>query len=74
MQVNANIAAFLAEVARKAAASAEASEEGTLSDMKAAISSIDKFGAEGSQSVAADEVSQGSCKGARDCLLPAHVA
>ena len=56
MQVKVNFAGVLAHIAGKAAASGEASAESSLTDLKAAISSIDTFGAEGSQVVAAEEV------------------
>ena len=56
MQVKVNFAGVLAHIAGKAAASGEASAESSLTDLKAAISSIDTFGAEGSRVVSAEEV------------------
>ena len=56
MQVKVNFAGVLAHIARKAGASGDASAESSLTDLKAAISSIDTFGAEGSHAVSAEEV------------------
>ena len=58
VQVKANFTGVLAEIARKAgaASAAQAPREDICGTLKAAISSIDAFGAEGSQAVSAEEV------------------
>ncbi len=55
-QVKVNFAGTLAHIARKAAALRKASAESNLTDLRAAISSIDAYGAEGSQAVSTEEV------------------
>ena len=58
VQVKANFTGVLAEIAKKAgaASAARTSERDVCGKLKAAISSIDAFGAEGSQAVSAEEV------------------
>ena len=51
-----NFSGVLTGIARKAATSAGASQDEVLDKLKAAISSIDPFGAEGSQAVSSEEV------------------
>ena len=58
MQARANFAGVLGAITKKAAASlaAQSPDEDVCSQLKAAITKIDAFGAEGSQAVSAEEV------------------
>ena len=56
MQVKVSFSGVLTDIARKAAASDGASQDIILGEIKAALSSIDPFGAEGSQAVSSEEV------------------
>ena len=56
MQARVNFTGILTDIAKKAASYAGTSQDTVLSELKAAISSIDPFGAEGSQAVSSEEV------------------
>ena len=56
MQAKLKFSGVLTDIARKAAASDCASQDIILGELQAAISSIDPFGAEGSQAVFSEEV------------------
>lgn len=58
MQAKANFTGALGEIARKAGSTsaAQAPEDDVCGKLRAAIFSIDTFGAEGSQAVSAEEV------------------
>lgn len=71
MQAKASFTGVLGEIAKKATAfsAAHTPEDDLCGKLKAAISSIDAFGAEGSQQVSADEVCVFSQKVTECCQL-----